>query len=178
MRCATRSTITFGIGSFLPIKLYRKQPGRRSRTEIPSSHMHGWCISASQPWCIYLPLLTGRRWSRKYYCTPGNLASDFPSLSSIQDLCWKVSSLYLPSLERPFTCAACPRQGVTAISYGRIDPMYLYSLTIPPIRLAAHDDLVCRFALSPCERRRCLASWNGDGCYDGQVKEYSRCGVL
>lgn len=83
-----------------------------------------------------------------------------------------------PSLERPFTCAAYPRQGVAAISHCRIDSVYLSSLTIPPIRLAAHDDVVCRCALSPCEWRRPFASRNGDGCYDGQIKEYPRCGVL
>ncbi|KAH0840110.1 hypothetical protein J3R83DRAFT_1084 [Lanmaoa asiatica] len=52
-------------------------------------------------------------------------------------------SLYLPSLERLFTSAACPRQGIAAISHGRIDPVYISSLAIPPICLAAHDDVVC-----------------------------------
>ena len=87
MRCAIQSTITFGIGSFSPIKLYKKQLATRSMTAMPSSPMHGRCISASQPQYICLPLLAGHRWSRNHSCMPGNLASDFPSSSSIHDLC-------------------------------------------------------------------------------------------
>lgn len=54
-RCATRSTIIFGIGSFSPIKLYKKQLGKRSTTVMSSSHMHGQCIALGQPQCICLP---------------------------------------------------------------------------------------------------------------------------
>lgn len=88
------------------------------------------------------------------------------------------ASVHLQGFKRSFTCAACPRQGIAAISYDCIDPVHISSLTISPVRLATYDDIVCRCALSPCERRRFFAGWNSNGCDDGSVTEYPRCGML
>ena len=73
---------------------------------------------------------------------------------------------------------ACSRQGIAAISHSRIDSVYLSSLTISPVRLTTHDNIVCWRTLAPCEWGRFFAGRNSNGCYDGKVKEYPRCGVL
>ena len=134
-------------------------------------------VRACFPPCRCLPLLAGHRWLRRSYCMPGYLGNGFLSSSSTRDPCWKVRPLFIGRV-RALTCALCPRQGVATISHDCIDTVYISSLTIPSIRLTAHDDVVCRRALSPCKRRSFFAGWNSDDCYDGPIEEYSRCSVL